>query len=265
MPETPVTIILLAGQRAGVVNPLAERAGVSHKCLVPIRGKPLIAHVLDTLTALPAIREIRISLEPEAHDEVRKLAAAYAGSGIPIALIPTAPRIVESLLAATGEEPGPWVVTTADNVLLTGESFEQVRADLAHDGGVFALARKKDVLAAHPDGQRGFYQFKDDAYANCNIYGIADRRTLTSGSELFRGGGQFMKSVMRMIRAFGLLNILLLRLGVLDREHAIRRLSARIGVDIRSTVFSDGSQAIDVDNERTYRVCEELLARREAA
>ena len=262
MPEAPVTIILLAGQRAGVVNPLAERAGVTHKCLVPIRGTPLIAHVLDTLTQLPAIREIRISLEPDAHDQVRQLAAAYAGSGIPITLIPNEPNIVASLLAAAGEESGPWVVTTADNVLLTRESFEQVRTELQRADGVFALARKNDVLAAHPDGQRGFYQFQDDSYANCNIYGIGNPKALTTGSELFRGGGQFMKSVWRMIRAFGLLNILLLRLGYFDRDGAMRRLSARIGMNLRATLFTDGSQAIDVDNERTYRVCEEILARR---
>ena len=52
MPASPVTIIVLAGQRAGVVNSLAARAGVSHKCLAPIRGRPLIAHVLDTVTRL---------------------------------------------------------------------------------------------------------------------------------------------------------------------------------------------------------------------
>jgi len=34
---------------------------------------------------------------------------------------------------------------------------------------------------------------------------------------------------------------------------------------IEATEFTDGSLAIDVDNERTYRVCEEILARREAA
>ena len=56
MPEAPVTIILLAGQRAGVVNPLAARAGVSHKCLAPIRGRPLIARVLDSARDAPGCR-----------------------------------------------------------------------------------------------------------------------------------------------------------------------------------------------------------------
>ena len=264
MPEAPVTIILLAGQRAGVVNPLAARAGVSHKCLAPIRGKPLIAHVLDTVTALPAVRIVRISLEPDAHGEVGTLAEAYANRGIPIELVANARNIVDSVHIAAADDPGPFLITTADNVLLTREGIGQVRERLRLFDGVLALARKASVLAAHPEGQRGFYRFRDDEYANCNIYALADRNSL-AGAEIFRGGGQFMKSLWRMIRAFGPLNILMLRLGAYDREEAMRKLGRRLGMSIEATVFTDGSLAIDVDNERTYRVCEEILARREAA
>jgi hypothetical protein len=130
---------------------------------------------------------------------------------------------------------------------------------------VLALARKASVLAAHPDGQRNFYRFRDDEYANCNIYGLADRKALEAGAEIFRGGGQFMKSVWRMIRAFGPINILMLRLGAYDREEAMRRLGRRLCITVEATEFTDGSLAIDVDNERTYQVCEEILARREGA
>jgi GTP:adenosylcobinamide-phosphate guanylyltransferase len=264
MPETPVTIILLAGQRAGAVNPLAERAGVSHKCLVPIHGRPLIDHVLDTVTGLPAVREVRISLEPEAHAAVAKLAKAYASRGVSIAFVANARNIVDSVHAAAGEDLGPFLVTTADNVLLTREGIGQVRARLALFDGVLALARKASVLAAHPEGQRGFYRFRDDEYANCNIYALANRKALNAAAEIFRGGGQFMKSVWRMIRAFGPINILMLRLGAYDREEAMRRLGRRLGISIEATEFTDGSLAIDVDNERTYRVCEEILTRRAA-
>ena len=263
MPATPVTIIVLAGQRAGVVNALAARAGVSHKCLAPIRGKPLIAHVLDTVTALTGVREVRISVEPEVHGEVATLAAGYRGRGVPIRLVANARNIVDSVHAAAGSDPGPFIITTADNVLLTPEGIEQVRAELARVDGVFALARKVNVLAAHPEGQRNFYRFRDDDYANCNIYGLADRAALDAGAEVFRGGGQFMKSAWRMIRAFGPVNILLLALGYFDRAGAMKRLSRRLGIEVTATEFADGALAIDVDNERTYRVCEELLAKRE--
>ena len=264
MSETPVTVIILAGQRAGAVNPLAARAGVSHKCLAPIDGKPLIAHVLETMTALPAVKEIRISVEPHAHEQFQQVVSSYEG-GAPIRLVPSERNLIDSVIAAAGEDQGPFLITTADNVLVTPAAAAQIRREMRSADGVLALARKQDVLAAHPEGQRGFYRFRDGEFANCNIYGLANRKTFPVAAHVFAGGGQFMKSIKRMIDAFGFFNILLLRLGVFDVAGAMRRMSRRSGIEIRATQFTDGSLAVDVDNERTYRVCEELLARRASA
>src|ERR1044072_9036253 len=52
--------------QAGRVNPLAAGAGVSHKCLVPIGGRPLLAHVLAALAEVDGVEAIRISVEPGA-------------------------------------------------------------------------------------------------------------------------------------------------------------------------------------------------------
>ena len=73
------TVLVLAAQRAGVVNPLAERAGVSHKCIVPICGKPLIVHVMDALARLSPAPIVRISVEPEIHAELAALLKAKSG------------------------------------------------------------------------------------------------------------------------------------------------------------------------------------------
>jgi GTP:adenosylcobinamide-phosphate guanylyltransferase len=266
MPDTPATrpliAIVLAGQRRGAINALAARAGVSHKCLVPIAGRPLIAHVLATLTALPDLAEIRISVEPDAEAGLRPVLAPFEAAGARIRLVPAEGRLADSLVAAAGEDSGPFLVTTADNVLLTPEAVAQVRAALADADGVAAMARKASVLAAHPEGQRNFDRFRDDEYANCNVYALANRKAIDAGAQVFRGGGQFMKSVWRMIAAFGLHNIVLLRMGAFSRERAMRRLSRRLGLVVKAIEFTDGALAVDVDNERTYRVCEELLAKR---
>lgn len=264
MSDKPVIAIVLAGQRHGVVNPLAERAGVSHKCLAPIAGKPLIAHVLSTLAALPDLTEIRISVENGAQPALGPVIAPFEAAGVPIRLVPSAARLADSLVAAALDDPGPFLVTTADNVLLTADAVAQVRAALDQADAVAAMARKASVLKAHPEGQRNFYRFRDDEYANCNIYGLANRKAIEAGARVFRGGGQFMKSVWRMISAFGLHNILLLRIGAFSREAAMRRLSGRLGLVVHAIEFTDGSLAVDVDNERTYRVCEELLTKRAA-
>jgi GTP:adenosylcobinamide-phosphate guanylyltransferase len=259
--ERPVTVIILAAQRAGVVNPLAARAGVSHKCLAPICGRPLIEWVLDTVASRPNLAAIRISIEPEAQREVGALLAAYADCGVPINFVDSHTGIVDSVTAAAGGDEGPFIITTADNVLLGAEGFEQVRATIARVDGTLALAREADVRAAHPEGQRNFYQFRDGGYANCNIYGLANRRAFAA-AEAFREGGQFQKNRDRMIRAFGLFNIVLMGLRLVSAPNAIRRVGRRFGITMEATLFADGGLAIDVDNERTYAVCEALLPAR---
>ena len=254
-----LSAIVLAGQRQGQVNPIAEAHEVPLKCIAPINGRPLIVHVLDTLLADHEIDSIIVSVNEGLEAPVR---AAIGERTVTFA--PAKAAIADSVYAAaerTGE--GPYFITTADNVLLRTEVVEAVRSALS--GGAKALltlARRRDVMAAHPDGQRNYYAFSDDAYANCNTYAIASRRVLES-AEIFREGGQFMKNPSRIAKTFGLWNLLRFRLGMLAMPEAIQSISGRLGIDIRPVILSNGEYAIDVDNERTYRVCEEILRRRQ--
>ena len=51
---------------------------------------------------------------------------------------------------------------------------------------------------------------------------------------------------------------------VLRTPGELVRWGRRLGLVVWAIEFTDGSLAVDVDNERTYRVCEELLAKRGA-
>jgi GTP:adenosylcobinamide-phosphate guanylyltransferase len=261
MEPFPVTVIVLAAQRTGVVNPLAARAGVSHKCLVPICERPLIAHVMETLTTLANIREIRVVLEPDGQAEVDGVLDGFRSRGTPITLVDSNPNIVESVLAAAKGEDGPFVVTTADNVLLTHDGFEQVRDAMRTSDAVIGVTTRERVWAVHRQGQRGFYEFKDAGYANCNLYGLANRKGLNA-AEIFREGGQFQANPGRLVRAVGLLNILLMRFGLVTFPRGLERVGKRFGAKLRPVIFEDGALAIDVDNERTYAICEWVLGQR---
>jgi len=46
-----VSVLILAGQREGVIDPLCAAAGVERKAIIPINGKPMIDYVLDALSA----------------------------------------------------------------------------------------------------------------------------------------------------------------------------------------------------------------------
>jgi CTP:molybdopterin cytidylyltransferase MocA len=256
----PFGIVILAAQRDGRLDPLAAEAGVTHKCLVPIGGRPLLAHVLAAFAGVDGIHSVRISVEEGAEEMLTPIAVA---SGLPVRFTSAADNLPDSIYAAAEGLEVPVVITTADNVLLTQAAVRQVAARLAAgDDGVVALARKEDVLAAHPQGQRRFYRFRDGEFSNCNLYGLSQRGLALA--EAFREGGQFAKNPMRIGRAFGFLNLLLLRYGLVTLERGARRISRRFGARISAVVLADGAHAIDVDNRRTYDIAASLLERRVA-
>lgn len=250
-------VIVLGAQRKGVVDPLAARFGTSHKCLVPLMGRPLIAHVLETLGAHNRVDEIVVSVEPELHGDVERI-AGEVGAGRKLRCAPSADNLTDSVVAAAAGHDGPIVITTADNALLEPGSIDAMAESLARCDAAMAFARENAVRAAHSEGQRRFYQFRDGGYSNCNLYGIAHRQAL-SAAEIFRGGGQFAKKARRIIDAFGLLNLLLLRSRLISMESGLRRISRRVGLTIMPVIIENGSQAIDVDNDRTYAVVAQLL------
>ena len=258
-PDNGFTAIVLAAQRASRTDPLAEAAGISHKCLVRIADKPLIAHVVAALKAAPGLGLLRIVVEPEMFAEIE---AALPSALLPVEFVAAAPNLADSVFAGAGGIDHKMLVTTADNVLLTpaavGKMISMLRtgADVA-----LAMANKAAVLAAHPEGQRRFYRFREDYYSNCNLYAFAGPKAL-SAAETFRGGGQFAKKPLRLLMAVGPINVALMACGRLSLRGALARLGRRLRLRIEPVILADGSHAIDVDNERTYRIASLLLERR---
>lgn len=261
----PFTAIILAAQRGGRLDPLAEAAGVTHKCLVPILGQPLLRYVLEALAPVAGLERIRICIEPEAVDAVRAVPGASGELGIPVDYVPSADTITESAYASAEGLEGPILITTADNVNLTPGAVEAMLEALAGGADVaVALATKSAVLAAHPEAQRRFYDLADDSYSNCNLYVLGGRKALKA-AETFREGGQFAKNPRRLITAFGLFNVLLMRYRIVSLRTAMKRVSRRLGLAIAPVVLADGRHAVDVDNERTYRIAELILREKAAA
>jgi GTP:adenosylcobinamide-phosphate guanylyltransferase len=258
------TAIVLAAQRGGRLDPLADRAGATHKCLVPIVGKPLLEWVLRALSEVPGLSRIHISVEKEAVEALREVAGAKGEFGVPVDFVPAAASLADSVYVAAHGVDEPIVVTTGDNVNMSPTVVaEMVRRMHAGAEGVLALATREAVLAAHPEGQRRFYKLKGGSYSNCNLYGINGPRALRM-AETFRSGGQFAKNPKRLAETFGLFNLLLARFALITIEGAMKRMSRQFGVRAEAMIVTDGSQAIDVDNARTYDVAKELLERRRA-
>ncbi len=260
MIQTP-KILVLAGRRSAGLDPLAEQFGVSHKCLVPVRGVAMIARVLALVDEAFPEAPIFVSIEDFELIQAEPIITRLLGDGR-LTPVDAQHHIVDSIVHASKTTGFPLIVTTADNVLMTPDALRRL-AEAGRSGQADALvvmARKEAILAAHPEGQKRFYEFKNGSYSNCNMFWLGNARALQA-TEAFRHGGQFAKKPERIIKAFGLLNLIRFRFRLSSLEEIFRHISRRFGVKIQSLVLEDGRLAIDIDNERTHRVAEEVLAR----
>ncbi len=258
-----VTALVLAGKRAGVLDPLAQRAGVAQKAVVPVHGIPMIERVVMQVAACDRVGAIRIVAHEK--DEIAALPtiAALMQQGR-ISFHEGRHNLVDSVFAGADGADFPVMITTADNCLVTPEGYaEFITGCLAAKAeGAAGLARKEDVQAADPQGQQRFYQFRDGGYSNCNLYWLGHANALKA-AEIWREGGQFVKFPRRIIKAFGLLNLIRFRLGNGTKEKLFAQISQRFNLRLVPVVLSDGHFAIDVDNETTFAVTEKILKRRE--
>jgi CTP:molybdopterin cytidylyltransferase MocA len=256
-----IRVIVMAAQRKGIVNPLARRFGISHKCLIPMAGKPLIRHVVETVASHPDVCDVVISIEEASFGKVGN-ALSHVRARADVRFCDAADNLADSVTAAAAGHKGPLVVTTADHPLLTHQSIDAVRDGLRGSEAVIAMTRGDFVKAVNLDGQARYYRFRCGEYSNCNLYGLASAEHLRA-AEIFRGGGQFVKKAGRIVSAFGILNLLLLRSRLISLQAGMKRISRRIGLRVLPVILEDGSQAIDVDNDNSYRIVSELLGRRD--
>ena len=260
MTESP-SILVLAGRRSASLDPLAERFGVSHKCLVPVAGEAMVGRVLriaaDAFPEAPLFLSVEDFALVAGEPTVNRL--RESGRLTPVE---AQYNIVDSVVEASRTTGFPLLITTADNVLTTAELLRGVAARGSEPGidGVLVMAREEDILAAHPDGQRRFYRFRDGGYSTCNLFWIGSARAL-GFTEPFRLGGQFAKKKARAVRALGLAALLLYVTRLTTLAGMVRHFSRRFRLNMVALVTPDGRTAIDVDNERTHAVAEQILAR----
>lgn len=257
------TALVLAAQRPGIIDPLAAKGGVSHKCLIDMDGTPMIERVLDSLKGSKHIGKILISIDdPDAlmvldsiKDDVANGHVEMVGSG---------DNLYSSVSKAlSGMASFPVVICTADNALQTSEMIDHFCEEFTNtkaDAGV-SVTPAELIWSKYPDGQRRPYSLKDGKFSNCNLYGIRSQECLIAAKP-FEGGGQFAKSAKRILQAFGLTNLILYKYGRLTLPGVFSRISKRLGIVIEPVIMPFAEAPIDVDNERTERIALRILEAR---
>lgn len=259
-----VDALILAAARRGVEDAVARMGGRSHKCLVEIDGEAMLERVVAALDGSGAIGRILVSIEREELLRATPRLAGWLDAGR-IEFFESCPTLADSVLAVAGRAPEclPLTITTGDNVLHTPELVRAfVERFLAGSSDVaIGFTRQETVESGCPEVRLNWHRLKDGGWSACNLYGLRNARALET-AEIFRGGGQFGKRHMRILKAFGILPFILYKLKAATLAGLAERTGRNLdtSVDIVELPWFFGP--IDVDNPEFFRIAEDILRRR---
>lgn len=269
MTET-FTGLILAAPRFPGVNPLSMIEDVSHKCLVKANGVPMLKRVVDSLLGAEHVGRILISIDDVAViDQIPELAALRAQGRIEA--VTSRDNLFASIAGAVEEagEPYPLLITTADNALQTPEIVDhflgEVRAAAADVG--FAMAPHTVIMTAYPEttvDSLQLHTLRDGLYTTCNLYAITNADAMKV-AKVMKGGGQFRRRNWRVLKAFGLINLIRYRYRFLSLEGIARAASRRFGLKVVAVSMPFADSAVDADKEASFNFIERALKQREGA
>jgi GTP:adenosylcobinamide-phosphate guanylyltransferase len=248
--------LLLAAGR-GPDDPMAKAYGVTHKCLVKVGGKPMLARVVENLLAAPEIATISISIEDAAI--ARKALGDSYGKVMIVPSRSSPPASIRAVL----ETRSPIFVTTADHPLLTGEMISHF---LVHAGSKDAdmavgLATAETILAAYPEAKRTFLPLGRSRVSGCNLFAFNSKRAFAA-LDFWQRLEQMRKRPLKLIGAFGPGAIAQFVFGGFNLDSAFRAASRRLGLKACPVLMPFAEAAIDVDKPADKQLAEAILARR---
>jgi len=266
-PSVKFSVIVLAGQRPGT-DPVAEARGVKAKALAPVAGRAMILNVLDALEASPWVGDVYITLEDPKLSEAEPRLMAYAETGH---IVQGTGTICGSVLSAveTRDIKTPFLVVTADHALLTADMLDHFCEDAARAFAaerrdfLFGVVSERSFRHAYPSATRTFLDFRDDSYSGCNLYAFmsaASFRVL----DFWHSIEQQRKKPLRLIRAFGMGNLVRYLLRLDSLTDMINRAGRKLGVNGKPVIMPQPEAAIDVDTPRDLILVEQILGARRA-
>lgn len=262
--------LILAAARRGVQDSVAALQSKSHKCLVHIDGEVMLVRVINSMLESGWFRKIYICIEGEEPLRTEPQLAAWLDNGT-IGVVKSEGNLADSVVAAQaqieakGESPWPMVITTGDNALQTFEMVAGFMDQASRADADISLAFTRDdiVLAEYPDAGLAFHRLKDAGYSANNIYSLGSEKAMKA-VRVFESGGQFGKRHWRILKSFGLIPFLLYKTKAVSGPALIRRIGRNLGVSLEMIVTPFAYGPIDVDNPRSFALCDRILKARRA-
>lgn len=261
MSSTSFTAIILAGQRPGS-DPLAEHFKQPFKALIDVAGQPMLAWVGASLAAREDVQRIVILAQDSAalldHPRTR-----WLRDEAHVITRDCGDSIVEAITATLRAMPVayPFLLTTADNVLLDEAMIGQFVARAQGADVAVALVERGTLEAAYPGNRRTWLRFRGGGYSGANLFWLGSPAALDALA-VWRRIEQQRKKARAVLGAFGPGLAIMIAARLLTLDQAIARAGRRIGVKARAVVLPYAEACIDVDKPSDYDMAQAILRNR---
>ena len=256
----PVDSLVLAGSRPGS-DPLLEGTRLASKALLPIAGKPMLAHVLEALNAAPLVGAITVVAQDTAPLAAEPAIAQAAGK---VEWRDSAGSIADAVRGALARSRAPLFVTTADNVLLTPAMIAQFLRDAEGGDVAVGLVARRTVETAGHSTQRTWLKFRGDAWSGANLFRLGGPQVMPL-VEFWRSLEQERKKGMKIVGAFGPGLLLAALLRLIDIHAFAAKVGRRFGLQGKVVPMAAAEACIDADKPSDIPVIEAILAARQAS
>ena len=252
--------LVLAGDR-GPEDPVSRAAGVAHKCLAVVGGKPMLQRVVEALAESPWIGRIAVVLnDPSVIDDLEALVPLVAAGRLSALQAAASPS--RSVLQALEQldDPMPLLVTTADHALLSRDMVDHFCSESAKSGADLSIGLTASgvLLRRYPQSKRTYLRFRDERYSGSNLFGFLTP-TGRRGAEIWRNAEQHRKKPWRVAAIFGPLLLISYLLRRFSLDEALARISRRLGITAAAVKMPYAEAAIDVDKPEDLKQVAEIL------
>lgn len=245
--------VILAGSRAGAVDPVAAAEGVSHKALIEVDGRAMLERVAAAVQAAGAGTVAVSANDPSVIALAERLG---------LVVLPPASGPSDSVASALAELDAPLLVTTADHALLEPEWIADFMRDVPAGADIAVLlAERARIAKAMPGSRRTYLRFADGDWSGCNLFYLATADAARAIG-LWRAVEADRKRPWRIVRRFGVGTLVRYLLGRLTLADAIARLGRTANVRAAAVAARDGLAAVDVDKTSDLADVRAIIASR---
>jgi GTP:adenosylcobinamide-phosphate guanylyltransferase len=249
--QASVTAVVLAG--GGAEEAFEAAAGVAHRALAEVGGRPMIATVLDALRGSRAIGRVILIGGPE-----------VAAAGAVDALLPSAGGLVENVMQgmrACGDA-GFALLVTADLPFLTTEAVDAlIEAGVASGAGFcYPVIGKEENERRFPGMRRTYVRLAEGIFTGGNLF-FTRPAVLLAQEERIRRAYAWRKQPWRLTFLFGPTVLWRLYRGTLTLAQLEARASQVFGVPVRALVLPYAELGADIDRPEDLEAARRLAGR----